>query len=583
MKKNSLGHFRLYLWCLSFLKKYWIYVIAYFILVVLQQACFIIFPKLIQRFIDDVVIGKQISLVKDLAIYAMLTICVIIATRLIYAMCGLVFSEKGTKVIQYKVIDKARELGYDYFEKTPRGNFLAETFQNILSIYFIYVDFLPNTMQLFCGFVFSTVMILLSHNIFFICITFFCFLCVIVTTVLSSKMVHNTNEKIRDSTNLYYKGIYDSTESIAEIRSYNSVSWIEKKVFDKLSLIFSDQRKGLLLQKLVSGSINLFHVIAIAAYFILGIALSKNSMSIGNVVAYYTYVFMAISTLSNFMNLLIRQNKNLTDAEKPYAFMHLKPTVKEHNLPTLNKIEGNICAKNLSFHYEGKEDILQDFSLSTTKGEKIVIVGASGCGKSTFFKLLLRCYDCCKGDLLLDGVSIKHYSFHDLREAVGIAFQETFLFSDTILENLRFANPNATFSDIIKASKLAQAHEFIMNLPKQYNTVLGARGETLSGGQKQRLAIARVILKNPKIFLLDEITSNLDSITEAKILSDFLTIFKDKTLIMISHRLSVIRQFDRLVVMNEGKIVEDGTFDDLFKEGTYFYSLVARGMITHDK
>lgn len=583
MGKKRFGHFGLYLWCLSFLKKYWIHVTAYFALVVLQQACFIFFPKLIQRFIDDVVINKQFFLAKSLAVYAVLAILVIIATRLIYAICGLIFSEKGTKEIQYAVIDKARELGYDYFEKTPRGEFLAGTFQNILSVYFIYVDFLPNTMHLFTGFVFATAMILLSHNIFFICVTLFCFLCVIGTTILSSKAVHNTNERIRDSSNLYYKSIYDSTESIAEIRNYNSVNWIAKKVFDGLSLVFSNQRRGLLLQKLISGSINLFHVIAIAAYFIFGIALSKSSMSIGNIVAYYTYVFMAISTLSSFMNLMIRQNKNLTDAEKPYAFMRLKPTVVEDSHPAANKIAGSICANNVTFHYDGKDNVLQDFSLNMAKGDKIVIVGASGCGKTTFFKLLLRCYDCCKGDLLLDGVSIRRYSFQDLRQAIGIAFQETFLFSDTILENLKFANPDATFDDIVNASKSAQAHDFIMSLPEQYHTILGARGETLSGGQKQRLAIARVILKNPEIFLLDEITSNLDSITEARILTNLLTDFKDKTLIMISHRLSVIRQFERIVVIREGKITEEGAFNDLFKEGTYFFSLVAKGMITYDK
>ncbi len=584
MKEEKVNHFKLYLWCFTFLKKYTFYVIAYFVLVAIQETCFILLPKQIQKFIDVVAISKDFSIVTRLVAYTVLIVAVIIIVRLLHGLCGMVFCEKGTKVIQYAVIDKARDLGYDYFEKTPRGDFLAKTYQNVLSVYFLYYDFIPNTMRLLCAFTLPMIMIILSKNIYFIATVLICCLCVAAVTLVSSRRIYNRNMEIRDITNLHYKKVYDCIESVRDVRGYNSGSWISKGVISELDNLNSKKLRNLGLEQRILNYVNFFQAVAIGTYFILGINNADgNFFSVGNIVAYYAYVSMAITALSKLTSLLINQNKNLTDAEKPYTFMHIEPTVKESENPTNNRIKGSITFNNVSFNYENQAGILNNLTANIAEGEKVVIVGGSGNGKTTILKLLLRCYDCCEGEILIDGVPIKDYRFNDLRNSFGIVFQEMFLFSETIKENLKFAKPDAAEDDFTQAVRLAEAHEFIENMKDGYDTMLGSRGENLSGGQRQRLSIARVILKAPQIYLLDEITSDLDSITEAKVMNNLFDISDGKTMLMVSHRLSVIKQFSRILVLNEGRIVEDGDFNSLFKEGTCFYNLVKKGVIGGDE
>lgn len=579
---KRINYIKLYFWCISFLKKYSVFVGIYFVFMAIQQAAFVILPKIIQQLIDGVFIGGKNEMFINLSVYTIIAIVLIIISRVIYGLCVMVYSEKGMKDIQYKVIDKARELGYAYFENTSRGKFLSETYQNILSIYFIFVDFLPNMLQFFCQLVFSTMMIVLSKNSVFIGVTFICFIGEIVLTLVSKDKVHDKNEECRASSNQYYKSIYESTESQQEIRGYQASEWITSRLHQIIKRSFLCQSQSLIIEKVLANCLNIFQVIAIITYFSLGI-INRGSLSIGNVVAYYTYVFMAISSFSNLCNLLIRQEHNLVDAQKPYEFMKLEPQVIESANAISTSIKGDILARNLSFQYHDNESVINDFSLKINKGEKVVIVGGSGCGKTTFLKLLLRFYDCNKGELLLDGIPIEDYSFDNLRDSLGIVFQDTFLFSDSIMENLKFANPDASDDEIKRACKLACAHEFIMNLPDKYDTILGARGNTLSGGEKQRLSIARLLIKDPSIYLFDESTSELDNITEEKVLFNLFSNLNEQTLIMTSHRISVIKKFHRIVVLKEGNIVEDGKFEELYKEGTYFFNLVSRGLISYER
>ena len=237
---------------------------------------------------------------------------------------------------------------------------------------------------------------------------------------------------------------------------------------------------------------------------------------------------------------------------------------------SLDAIEGEINLNNVSFAYRDRKPIIENLSLNIPAGKTIAIVGSTGSGKSTIVKLLLRLYELQSGNITLDGKDIRDIFLGDLRRAIGWVSQDVYLFHGTVKENIAYGNPDASSKSITMAAKLAEAHNFILDLPHQYNTIVGERGQKLSGGQRQRLAIARAILKNPPILILDEATSAVDNETEAAIAKSLVTITKNRTTIAIAHRLSTIRDADCIYVLETGQIVERGKHEQLLeKQGIY--------------
>ena len=247
------------------------------------------------------------------------------------------------------------------------------------------------------------------------------------------------------------------------------------------------------------------------------------------------------------------------------------------DLPLAKPIDikkGEITFNNVSFQYENNQPLFENINLNISAGEKIGLVGYSGGGKSTFIKLILRLIDVNKGSLLIDGQDIKHVTQASLRKQIATIPQQTELFHRSIMENIRFAHPSASNNDVIDAATKAGCHEFISELPEQYESMVGERGIKLSGGQKQRIAIARAFLKNAPILILDEATSALDSVTEQHIKTSLHEIMSHKTTIVIAHRLSTLKDMNRIIVFVKGKIVEDGSMEELLKDtNSHFYHL----------
>jgi len=288
---------------------------------------------------------------------------------------------------------------------------------------------------------------------------------------------------------------------------------------------------------------------------------------------YYMYIAFLTRPINRLISMMQQIQQGMAGFERFYQVMQIEPKIKsKEDAIYLTDPKGSISFKNVNFSYNnGDLQVLRNFNLDIVPGEKIGLIGETGVGKSTISKLIPRFYDIDSGSITIDGIDIKDYDIYSLRRAIGHVQQDVFIFYGTIKDNILYGNPEATDEEIILAAKRANIHEYIENLPEGYMTYTGEKGVKLSGGQKQRLAIARLFLKKPKIVILDEATSSLDNVTERLIQSAFDDLVKEKTAIVIAHRLTTIMNADRIIVLGKDGIIEMGSHAELVeKEGVYF-------------
>lgn len=305
-----------------------------------------------------------------------------------------------------------------------------------------------------------------------------------------------------------------------------------------------------------------------------GLSVLEGHMSSGELLQFITYTGLLYGPLNRLTHLPRSIMQMLTSMDRIYDVLDEEPEVKEAGKPAQFEIKGDIEFDRVAFGYKVYEPVLKDISFSVKKGEMIGLVGPSGAGKSTLINLLMRLYDVTEGSIRIDGTDIRELSQDCLHSQTGVVLQETFLFAGTILNNLRFSKPDATYEEIILAAKAANAHDFICKMPDGYNTYVGEHGYNLSGGERQRIAIARAILNNPKLLILDEATSNLDTESEYLIQQALTRLSAGRTTFAIAHRLSTLRKADRLVVIDGHQIAEIGTHDELLQKKGIYYGLV---------
>ena len=298
------------------------------------------------------------------------------------------------------------------------------------------------------------------------------------------------------------------------------------------------------------------------------------SMTLGELTQFTSYVTMLYTPLRWLMQLPRTFADASISASKVFEILEEQTDVRDTTDCVDLDIKGDIEFDHVYFGYKVYNPVLKDISCKIEKGKMVGIVGHSGVGKSTMINLILRLYDVTQGAVKIDGVDIRKISQQSLRSQVGVVLQETYLFEGSVLDNISYAKPDATFEEIVQAAKIAHAHEFITKLPDGYNTRVGNKGYTLSGGERQRIAIARAILHNPKIIILDEATASLDTETEKQIQEGLNELCKGRTTIAIAHRLSTLSNADQLIVLDKGRLAEIGTHDELMRKKGVYYSLV---------
>ena len=349
----------------------------------------------------------------------------------------------------------------------------------------------------------------------------------------------------------------------------------ELEKFDKINNIFKDAREESYkaMAEYFSGMNFFMDLLEWIAMILGGYYTYVGRITIGDFAAYILYVKMFIEPMKKLVNFTEQYQNGMTGFKRFKEIMDEEIQEEAKNPKELKNVKGNIEIENASFTYEDENEVISNLSLSIEAGKTIALVGPSGGGKTTLCSLIPRFYELDSGDIKIDGNSIKDVSLRSLRKNIGVVQQDVFLFTGTIRDNIICGNPDATEEEMIEAAKKARIHDFVMTLPEKYDTYIGERGVKLSGGQKQRISMSRIFLKNPPIIILDEATSALDNVTEREIQASLEELSKDRTNIVVAHRLSTIKNADEIIVITNGKISERGTHDELIEAGGIYATL----------
>lgn len=368
----------------------------------------------------------------------------------------------------------------------------------------------------------------------------------------------------------------ESIVGIRVVKSFTAEKLEAERYTEKVQASYQLAKKRALIRGLFIAGIffAMFSAISVVLWYG-GRLVFLGDISAGDLSKFLLYTVFVAGAVGSLTGLYSQIQEALGASKRIFELLDTQSDLVEPESSSLTQVKGSIEFKDVSFHYGDRGDapVLKNITMTANAGEIVALVGPSGSGKSTLVTLIPRFYDPSEGQILLDGSNIKTLKLHDLRSHIGIVPQETQLFSGTILENIRYGNPKATDKEVIEAAKSANAADFITDFPDKYQTIVGERGIKLSGGQRQRVAIARALLKNPRILILDEATSSLDSESEAIVQEALETLMQGRTTFVIAHRLSTIRNADKIIVVDKGELVEQGSHNELMQKAGLYKSL----------
>lgn len=464
-----------------------------------------------------------------------------------------------------------QKMSFSFFDSRPVGKVLARIIGDVNSLSDLFTNSITNLIPEMLK-ILSVVVIMLLLNVKLALAALTTLPLLLVVMVFISRKSHKGWQEYRKKTSTVNAYTHESFSGIRVIQSFaaqNQSSATFKSICTQWRNSFMYAvRYADMFWPFVEMSWGIGAIVV----FVFGVRmLQTDSITIGLLVAFISYVSMfwqPISSISNFYNQLIT---NMTSAERIFEIMDIEPQIKNssecYDLPV---IMGSVSFKNVTFGYESDSPVLNDVSFEITPGQSVALVGPTGVGKTTIINLISRFYEATDGEVLIDGHNVKSVSIESLRSQLGIMMQDTFLFSGTVRDNIRYGRLDASDEEIEEAAKAVHAHEFISRLEKGYDTGVYERGTRLSSGQRQLIAFARVLLSDPKILILDEATASVDTHTELLVQEGIKNLLSNRTSIIIAHRLSTIQSADRILVIENGKITEDGSHNDLLsRNGLY--------------
>ncbi|WP_246627843.1 ABC transporter ATP-binding protein [Paenibacillus oenotherae] len=563
-------------WTLSFMKPYRRQLLLQLTLGVLLTACEMMVPKSLELFIDHVIPERNWSYFAGLLAAMAVMVALMLGMRAYRNLIERELREKAASDVQLALFRKLRELGFSYYEKHSTGDSLSLMNTEVSAMQTIYQRHWPELVRCSLYVLVIAVMLAILHAPLLLWTLPWAGLYAICGPLLERRsmlgVLRMTEERVA-----YGQSVYDSISAQAELRAHGRLNWDRQRVLQDLERYLRSWRRmtvplwlrGVPRRIVVYGS-------ALTMFAYGAVLVRDGFLSVGEFVAFALYYMIMIFNLTLVITIMTEIRVLMSQAGKLYRLAEQKAELTEAEHPVkLPAVKGHLAFDCVSFRYpSGKADIVRAFKLDVRPGEKVALVGESGGGKSTILKLLGRFYDPTEGRILLDGVDYKELSLRQIRESIGFVFQETYLFGTTIRDNIRFVKPDATDAEVAAAAKAAYLHTFIEGLPQGYETEVGERGYRLSGGQKQRIAIARMFLKNAAVIVLDEATSALDNHSEQEVVQALEALMREKTIVTVAHRLTTVRHYDRIVVLERGMAVEAGGFDELLRRRGALYRLV---------
>ena len=557
-------------WFSGFLKKYRLAIVIGLVLMTVIVACAIVNPYISGMIVDDVIQGGAYDLLPKL-IGIMLAVT---AVRAILRYATQMMFETCSQGVLYRMRDavyrKLLQEDFAFYNRNRTGDLMSRQTGDMDAIRHFVAFVIYTVYENILMFIFALVMIFMVNVKLALCMMAVLPFC-LFTTYLQSKHVKPRFHECRQSFSSLNAFVQENISGNRVVKAFAKEEY-EKEKFEKENDKYREAELGA--ASIWCRFVPIFELLSNLLMVVLilygGYQVICGEMTLGNLVTVNGYLWMLSNPL-RFAGWWVNDvQRFITSVEKIYDTYSKEPDVKKPKKGIKRKeMQGNIEFRNVSYEVEC-EDIIHNISFSVEKGQTVGILGSTGAGKSTIMNLLCRFYDVTEGEVLVDGIDVKNWDLHDLRDNIGMAMQDVFLFSDTIEGNIAYGKPDCTFEEVKEAAVMSDANLFIKAMPDGYQTIVGERGVGLSGGQKQRISLARALLKKPSILILDDTTSAVDMETESYIQEQLKKLGRKHTVFVIAYRISSIKDADVIFVMDEGRIVERGNHESLLKQNGYY-------------
>lgn len=559
---------------IAYLKPYKAKSMIVILLMILVMLCNVVNPYLLQQAIDVYVVNKDINGILLIGVILLvINIFAWIASKIRWTMISKITNNILVN-IRHELYEHIQKLSFDFFDNRPVGKILARVVGDVNALKNLFNQsiqtLIPELLSLVCV---AMAMFILNVKLAMACIILLPFLTIAMfyIEIHSRKrweVFRNKRSNLNGFTHEDFSGI-KVVQAFANEK--NTEKNFRKMVKEQKEAFLNAVRLNDCFWPLVELSWGIGTLIVFAVGYRL---ILSGEIQVGKLIAFSMYTGMfwrPIMNLSSFYNTLIT---NFAAADRIFDILDQDPDIENiGEAPKMSRIDGKVEFRNIDFSYNVGGKVLNNINFKVNSGDRIALVGATGSGKTTIISLLSRFYDPTNGEILVDGKNIKYVDLYSYRSQMGIMLQDTFLFSSTIMENIRYGRLDATDEEVINAAKAVNAHEFIMKLENGYDTEVNERGSRLSLGQRQLVSFARALLANPRILILDEATSNIDTQTEMLVQKGIEKLIKGRTSFVIAHRLSTIRDCDKILVISDGEIIEAGTHDELLRNKGMYYDL----------
>lgn len=527
----------------------------------------VVYPMIIQLTIDEIVLEDRYNLIPFIAIAFFLAMGIKSVATYFHQYLGDLFGVTSVYTVRDSLYKKLQVLSFKYYDNAKTGDIMSRLTADVEGFRFFLSAGFAELIRIVLLISFSLA-VMIYYSLPLALVTMAAMPLLIVVVLQFDKRVHPAFRRIRKSLGRLNTRVQENVSGMETVKSLSR----EDFEINRFSTSNDDYRQNFITTAHIQskyfplmefiGNVAAVSLLAYGGYLVI-----NGQLTVGELTAFFSLIWYIMGPLMNLGFVVNQFSQAKASGERLIEILDAKEDIEEKEVSIDDSIEGHVTLNNVTLEYNKEDDTaLKDISFDAPPGKIIGLIGATGSGKTSITQLITRFYEPVKGEVLIDGRPVEDYNLKTLRRAIGFVLQEAFLFSTTIRENIAYGNPNVTDAQVLDAAKRAQAHDFIMEMPEGYETLLGERGMGLSGGQKQRIAIARALCIDPQILVLDDATSAVDMETEFAIQQALKEVMEDRTSFIIAHRISSLKHADEILVLEEGEIVERGTHDSLLDE-----------------